>query len=115
TEKSYKFLFYFSYYSLTIYLVHYLLFFIPLHQQLNAINFWFFFLPIFVLIGLLLRQLYNKYKAKIALKTLISVVSMWLTLMIEKRKRKLSNNTIKGLKKMFFTTTFGASKRSKPV
>lgn len=115
TEKSYRFLFYFSYYSLTIYLIHYLLFFIPLHQQLNAINFWFFFLPIFIFIGLFLRLLYNKYKAKIALKTLIGVASMMLTLMIEKRKRDLSKASIKGLKKMYFSTTFGTKRRSKPV
>ena len=102
TEKSHRFLFYFSYYSLTIYLAHYLLFFVPLHQQLNAINFWFFFIPIYLIMGLILRMLYKKYKGKIALKTLISLISMMLTLEIEKQKRKLSKTSIKVLKKMYF-------------
>ncbi|TFG14212.1 MAG: DUF1624 domain-containing protein [Promethearchaeota archaeon] len=102
TEKSYRFLFYFSYYSLTIYLAHYLLFFIPLYSQLNAINFWFFFLPIYFIMGLILRMLYKKYKGKVALKTLIGIVSMMMTLEIEKQKRNLSKTSIKLLKKMYF-------------
>ena len=106
TEKSYRFLFYFSYYSLTIYLAHYLLFFVPLHQQLNAINFWFFFLPIYLIMGLILRMLYKKYKGKVALKTLISIISMMLTLEIEKQKRNLSKTSMKVLKKMYFGNIF---------
>jgi uncharacterized membrane protein len=102
TEKSYRFLFYFSYYSLTIYLAHYLLFFVPLHQQLNTINFWFFFLPIFLIMGLILRMLYKKYKGKVALKTLIGIISMMLTLEIEKQKRNLSKTSSKLLKKTYF-------------
>jgi len=101
-EKSYRFLFYFSYYSLTIYLAHYILFFIPLHQQLDAINYWFFFVPIFIIMGFILRWLYKNYKGRIALKTLIGVISMILTLMVEKKKRKLSPKSIKALKKMYF-------------
>ena len=113
TEKNYRFLFYFSYYSLTIYLAHYLFFFVPLQQQLNAINFWFFFIPIFIVMGLILRVLYKKYKGKIALKTFIGVVSMILTLEVEKRKRNLSGDSIRSLKKMYIGTIFGAKKKSK--
>ncbi|MFX1340616.1 MAG: heparan-alpha-glucosaminide N-acetyltransferase domain-containing protein [Promethearchaeota archaeon] len=102
TEKNYRFLFYFSYYSLTIYLVHYLLFFVPLHQQLNAITFWLFFLPIYFIMGLILRMLYKKYQGKVALKTLIGIISMMMSLEIEKQKRKLSKTSIKFLRKMYF-------------
>ena len=102
TKRSYRFLFYFSYYSLTIYLAHYLLFFIPLHQKLNAINFWYFFIPVFIIIGFILRGLFKKYKAKIALKTLIGVISMILTLKAEKKKRNLSKASIKVLKKIYY-------------
>jgi len=113
TKKSYRFLFYFSYYSLTIYLAHYLLFFVPLHQQLNTITFWFFFIPIFIIIGLILRILYKKYKEKIALKTLIGIISMVLTLEVEKRKRNLSKTSIKGLKKMYISNIFRSKRKSK--
>lgn len=106
TERSYRFLFYFSYYSLTIYIAHYLLFFIPLHQKLNAINFWYFFIPVFIIMGFILRGLYKKYKAKIALKTLIGVISMILTLKAEKKKRNLSKTSIKVLKKIYFGNIF---------
>ena len=102
TEKNYRFLFYFSYYSLTIYLAHYLLFFVPIRHQFNVINFWFFFIPIFVVIGLVLRMLYKKYQAKIAVKTFIGIISMILTLKIEKMKRNLSKSSIKMLKKIYF-------------
>ncbi len=112
TEKNYRFLFYFSYYSLTIYLAHYLLFFVPLHGQLNAVIFWFFFIPIFIIMGLILRMFFKKYKSKIALKTLIGIASMILTLEVEKRKRNLSKTSIKGLKKMYISTIFGAKRTS---
>jgi hypothetical protein len=102
TEKNYRFLFYFSYYSLTIYLAHYLLYFIPIRHQLNAINFWFLFIPIFTIIGLILRILYKKYQAKVALKTIIGAISLILTLKMEKLKRNLSKSSIKMLKKMYF-------------
>ncbi|TFG24543.1 MAG: DUF1624 domain-containing protein [Promethearchaeota archaeon] len=105
-EKSYRFLFYFSYYSLTIYLAHYLTYFIPLHQRLNLITFWFFFIPIYVIMGLILRMLYKRYKGRVALKTLIGVISMILTLMVEKKKRKSSPKSIKTLKKIYFGNIF---------
>ena len=50
----------------------------------------------------LFKMFYKRYKGRIALKTLIGVISMILTLMVEKKKRKLSPKSIKALKKMYF-------------
>lgn len=58
-KKSYKFLFYFSYYSFTVYLSHNILYFLFL-DQLNATNIWFFITTTTILFGLLLRLIYKK-------------------------------------------------------
>jgi hypothetical protein len=47
-------------------------------------------------------MLYKKYQAKIAVKTFIGIISMILTLKIEKMKRNLSKSSIKMLKKIYF-------------
>ena len=61
------FLFYFSYYSLTVYLAHNLLYFL-FYQQLTIITIWFFIIGVYIGVGYLLKVLYNKFGAKISLK-----------------------------------------------
>lgn len=89
TKRSYRLLFYYSYYSLTVYLGHNLLYFIFL-KQLNAFNIWFFILTTFILIGLLLRFIYKKWGAKASIKIQIGRLSLEIALRIEERK-KLKN------------------------
>ena len=86
TKKSYKFLFYYSYYSLTIYLAHNILYLLFLNQ-LNEFNIWFFILAAFVLIGLILRAVYKKWESLASLKAQIGKLSLILATKIEMRIR----------------------------
>ena len=61
------FLFYFSYYSLTVYLAHNLLYFL-FYKQLTILNIWFFILGVYIGVGYLLKVLYRKFGSKISLK-----------------------------------------------
>ena len=74
TQKSYKFLFYFSYYSLSIYLIHNLLYFL-FYRQLNAFNIWIYAFITILLLGLFLRFFYNTFGSNISLKFQISKYS----------------------------------------
>jgi len=60
-KKNYKFLFYFSYYSFTVYLTHSLLHFLFL-KQLDYISIWFAILITFLMFGMLLRIIYRYWK-----------------------------------------------------
>ncbi|MFX1591817.1 MAG: heparan-alpha-glucosaminide N-acetyltransferase domain-containing protein [Promethearchaeota archaeon] len=84
-EKSYKFLFYYSYYSLTVYLGHNILFFL-FYNQLNLFNVWFFFIGAFIAIGLLLRAIHRKWSEKASLKYHLSKLSIGLARKIESRR-----------------------------
>ncbi len=81
-QKSYKFLFYFSYYSLTIFLAHNLLFFIFL-KRLSASVILFFIVGTIILLGLLLRFSYFKFGPKLSLKSWINFLSTKLAQKIE--------------------------------
>lgn len=61
------FLFYFSYYSLTVYLAHNILYFL-FYQQLTIATIWFFIIGLYIGVGYLLKVLYNKFGSKISLK-----------------------------------------------
>jgi hypothetical protein len=87
TKRSFRFIFYFSYYSLTIYLGHNLLYFVFLNQ-LNLINLWIFILVAYICLGLILRTLYKLLKEKASLKAQVAKLSLKLTHKIEKRKLK---------------------------
>ncbi len=94
TKKSYKFLFYYSYYSLTIYLSHNILYFLFL-KQLNLITIWFSAIGTFIFLGLLFRAIYKKWGAKASVKVQISRLSLGLTSRIEemlKNREKLILN-----------------------
>jgi len=90
TKRSYKFLFYYSYYSLTIYLAHNLLYFLFL-KQLNIFNVWFFAAGAFIMIGIILRTIYKTWGGSASIKVQIGRLSLGLTQKIEKRIRNTIN------------------------
>ncbi|MFX0056727.1 MAG: hypothetical protein ACFE85_15190 [Candidatus Hodarchaeota archaeon] len=77
TEKGLHFLFYFSYYSLTIYLSHNFLYFI-FFEQLNIFNIWIFILITCVITGLMLRMIYKRFGSKLSLKVQIGRLAYYL-------------------------------------
>jgi len=77
TNKSYHFLFYFSYYSLSVYISHNLLYFL-FFEQLNSINIWIFILITCVLTGILLKIIYIKFGSKASLKIQIGKIAAYL-------------------------------------
>ncbi len=66
-EKSYKFLYYFSYYSLTVFLLQNINYFF-FYQSLHFYNIWFFILIMVIIYYLFLRFSYNKWGPKLSLK-----------------------------------------------
>ncbi|MHA2036880.1 MAG: heparan-alpha-glucosaminide N-acetyltransferase domain-containing protein [Promethearchaeota archaeon] len=92
TKRSYKLIFYFSYYSLTIYLGHNILYFLFLNQ-LDLISIWIFAALSFFSIGFILRGIYKKYGQKASLKVQIGIFSQKLTENIEARKEKRKSKT----------------------
>jgi hypothetical protein len=77
TKKSYRFLFYFSYYSFTVYLVHQLLYFLLL-GQLDDITIWFAIPITFIISGLILRIVYRHIGPYASIKALISKFSTYI-------------------------------------
>ena len=69
------FLFYFSFYSFTIYLSHNALYFL-FYRQLNLISIWFFFAGTIFVFFLLFRSIYNSnYRQLISVKTMIGRIA----------------------------------------
>jgi hypothetical protein len=87
TKKSYKLLFYFSYYSLTIFLAHNILHFLFLNQ-LDIINLWFVVVGSFLLLIIILRTVYKLWNGSASIKVLIGRLSYGITIKLEER----SNN-----------------------
>ena len=86
-EKRHRFLYYYSYYSLTIFLTHYPLYFL-FFGQLNA---WLVVIAAataFVVIGLILRFLHDKFGPELALKVHISRIATSLAERLEGRRIK---------------------------
>lgn len=87
TEKSYKFLFYFSYYSFTVFLTHNFMYFL-FHRQISAVFIWFFVIGSILFWGLLLRAIYNsKWKNDASIKIWIGKLGKGLANRIENRKK----------------------------
>ncbi|MHA2390998.1 MAG: heparan-alpha-glucosaminide N-acetyltransferase domain-containing protein [Promethearchaeota archaeon] len=86
-KKSYKLLFYFSYYSLTIFLSHNLLHFLFLNQ-LTIVDIWFFTGAAFVFISIMLRTIYNKYHGSASLKVQISRLSYAMIMKLNEKPNK---------------------------
>ncbi|MFW9818469.1 MAG: heparan-alpha-glucosaminide N-acetyltransferase domain-containing protein [Candidatus Thorarchaeota archaeon] len=79
TKKSYRFLFYFSYYSLSLFLLQNINF-ILFYDLLNRYNIWFFILVTIILYGIFLRFMYMKLERKFSLKVQIGKLSVSLAL-----------------------------------
>jgi hypothetical protein len=74
TKKSFKSLFYFSYYSLTLFLLqnlNYLLFF----ELLNRYNIWYLIVLTVVLYGIFLRFMFKKFEGNFSLKVQIGKIA----------------------------------------
>lgn len=82
TKKSYKFIFYYSYYSLSIYLAHNILYFLFLNQ-LDLISIWFGAAGAFLFIGLVFRAIYKKWERKASVKAQVSKLSLRISMKIE--------------------------------
>lgn len=86
-KKSYRFFFYLSYYSFTIYIVHNVLY--PIfYQQLNVIIVWFAFIGEMILITLLLKVIYDKLGSKASLKAQLGILSLVIIKHVEQKKNK---------------------------
>ena len=89
-KKNYKFLFYFSYYSFTVYLTHSLLYFLFL-KQLDYVSIWFAILITFLMFGMLLRIIYRHWKEKFSLKIQLGRMSSFLADKLEMRRKDIKN------------------------
>ncbi len=89
-KKSYKFLFYFSYYSFTVYLTHSLLRFLFL-EQLDYISIWFAILITFLIFGLLLKIIYRYWKGLFSIKIQLGRLSSYVADKIELRRKDIEN------------------------
>lgn len=71
SKKSYRFLYYFSYYSLTAFVIQNVDYFF-FYQSLNRYNIWFFLVLLVVIYGIFLRFMYKKLGDKFSLKIQVS-------------------------------------------
>jgi uncharacterized membrane protein len=78
TEKSYKFLFFYSYYSLTVYLTHNALYFL-FYNQLSEVFFWLFAISTIILFEILLKIIYKKYGPTFSVKIKIGKLAVGLS------------------------------------
>ena len=88
TNKSYRFFFYYSFYSFTIYLAHDSLFFL-FFGQLNALTIWIALVGTMFVITLLLKGIYKRWGRKASLKTQLAILSLIILNKIEQKERKL--------------------------
>lgn len=86
-KKSYKLFFYFSYYSLTIFLAHNIFYFLFLNQ-LNIIEIWFFAAGAFILMSVVLRAIYKIWQGRVSVKVQIGRLSYSVTMKLEERSNK---------------------------
>ena len=84
-ERSYRFFYYFSYYSLTAYLLQNINYFF-FYQSLYWYNLWFFILITVILYGIFLRFCHNKWGSKLSLKIQIGRLASGAT-------RRIMNKT----------------------
>lgn len=90
TKKSYRYLFFYSYYSFTIYIMHNILYFL-FTAQLNFISIWIAVILGNIFFGYLFRALYLKYGSKISLKTTINKISYVLAAKLGNTNKLIKN------------------------
>ncbi len=82
TKKSYRVFYYYSFYSFTIFISHNILFFL-FPPRFNALEIWFYIVPIMILWTILFRFIYKKWGKYASLKFLVSKIATNLTNKIE--------------------------------
>ena len=87
TKKSYRVLFYFSYYSFTVYLGHNFLYFI-FYKKLGLVTIWIAVVLTFIVFSLVLRQIHKKWGWKASLKAILGKISFKLAYEIEENKKR---------------------------
>lgn len=85
-KRSYSFLFYFSYYSFTVYLGHNFLFFI-FYRILDPVQIWIASLLTLVFFSLILKQIYKKWGWKASIKSVLGKLSLRFARKFEKIKK----------------------------
>ncbi|NVM37245.1 MAG: DUF1624 domain-containing protein [Candidatus Lokiarchaeota archaeon] len=85
SKKSYRFLYYYSYYSLTVFLLQNINYFF-FYQSLHWYNLWIFILITVVIYGLFLRLSYNKWGSHFSLKIQIGRLTLGVTRRIMNKK-----------------------------
>jgi hypothetical protein len=84
-KKSYRFFFFYSYYSITIYLSHYLLYFL-FYRQLNRFTVWVAVIETLIIFSLLIRAIYKKWGMKASVKVGLTILSFIIINKIEKKR-----------------------------
>ncbi|MGQ4874077.1 MAG: heparan-alpha-glucosaminide N-acetyltransferase domain-containing protein [Promethearchaeia archaeon] len=84
-NDGFRFFFYYSYYSLTIYLVHNLLYF-AFYKQLNGTIIWFYIITTTILVGIILKIMHDKLGPKVSLKNQLGRLSFKIAEIIVVRK-----------------------------
>jgi len=85
-RKGYRFFYYYSYYSLTIYLTHNSLYFL-FAGQLKSFNIWIFLTVLIVLLTLLIRFAHKKYGIKVSVKVQIGRLARGITEKLEEKHK----------------------------
>jgi uncharacterized membrane protein len=86
TKRNYNFLFYYSYYSLTIYLAHNVLYYV-FNSQLNAYNIWYFILVTIIITSFALMILHKTLGRKASVKQIITRLGAGLAEKFERRRQ----------------------------
>jgi len=100
TKKSYRLLYFYSYYSFTIFLGHNVLLVLFL-QQLNAyLTIWVAVVAFNIILGWLLKTMHDKLGIRASVKAGISILSGFIAMKIEKKKMLNIKEVEKGDRKL---------------
>ena len=87
-KKSYRYLYFYSYYSFTIFLGHDLLLMLFYHNLDAYLTIWIAIIMGNILLGILFRTMYKKTGPKLSLKALISILSFQIVTHFNKKKHE---------------------------
>jgi len=85
-KKSHRYFYYFNYYSFTIYVGHYLIYFL-FYRQLTVITIWIPMILTMFIMSIIIFVIYKKIGAKASIKFALSAISFVLATTKEQRKR----------------------------
>ena len=90
-KKSYRFFYFYSFYSLTIYFSHYIIYFLFL-DQLNIVTIWIAVIGTYSVLTLLIRFIHKKYRERASIKGQIARLTIIIVNKIQ-NKKKISRTT----------------------